>query len=161
MTVPSITLNDSSTIPQLGFGVFKVPPAKTAATVTAAFEVGYRHIDTAQMYGNEAGVGEAIAASGIPRDELYITTKLDNGLHRPDDARRSIGESLERLGLDRVDLFLIHWPLPHAVRRRLRLHLADARRVRAGRPSPVGGGLELPARSTSTGSSRRPASYRP
>jgi 2,5-diketo-D-gluconate reductase A len=112
MTVPSITLNDSSTIPQLGFGVFKVPLAVTAATVTTAFEIGYRHIDTAQMYGNEAGVGEAIAASGIPRDELYVTTKLDNRLHRPDDARRAIDESLTRLGLDRVDLFLIHWPLP-------------------------------------------------
>jgi 2,5-diketo-D-gluconate reductase A len=112
MTVPSVTLNDSASIPQLGFGVFKVPPEETAATVTAALEVGYRHIDTAQMYGNEAGVGEAIAASGIPRDELYITTKLDNRLHRPDDARRSIDESLARLGLDRVDLFLIHWPLP-------------------------------------------------
>ena len=112
MTVPAITLNDSSTIPQLGFGVFLVPPEVTAETVSKALEVGYRHIDTAQMYRNEAGVGEAIAASGIPRDELYITTKLDNGLHRPDDARRAIGESLERLGLDRIDLFLIHWPLP-------------------------------------------------
>ena len=112
VTVPSITLNDSSTIPQLGFGVFKVPAEETEATVTTAFEVGYRHIDTAQMYGNEAAVGKAIAASGIPRDELYITTKLDNGLHQPDDARRAIDESLERLGLDRVDLFLIHWPLP-------------------------------------------------
>ncbi|HWM07445.1 MAG TPA: aldo/keto reductase [Actinophytocola sp.] len=112
MTVPSITLNDSSTIPQLGFRLFKVPSEETEATVTTAFEVGYRHIDTAQMYGNEAAVGKAIAASGIPRDELYITTKLDNGLHQPDDARRAIDESLERLGLDRVDLFLIHWPLP-------------------------------------------------
>ena len=112
MTVPAITLNDQTTIPQLGFGVFQVPPEQTAATVTAALEAGYRHIDTAQMYGNEAGVGEAIAASGIPRDELYITTKLNNGFHRPDDARRSLDESLERLGLDRVDLFLIHWPLP-------------------------------------------------
>jgi len=112
VTVPSITLNDSSTIPQLGFGVFKVPAEETEATATTAFEVGYRHIDTAQMYGNEAAVGKAIAASGIPRDELYITTKLDNGLHQPDDARRAIDESLERLGLDRVDLFLIHWPLP-------------------------------------------------
>ena len=112
MTVPSITLNDSSTIPQLGFGVFLVPPEETAETVTKALEVGYRHIDTAQMYRNEAGVGEAIAASGIPREELYVTTKLDNALHRPDDARRSFAESLERLRLDRVDLFLIHWPLP-------------------------------------------------
>ncbi len=112
MTVPTITLNDQTTIPQLGFGVFQVPPDQTAKTVLNAFEVGYRHIDTAQMYENEAGVGEAIASAGIPRDELYITTKLNNGFHRPDDARRSLDESLSRLGLDRVDLFLIHWPLP-------------------------------------------------
>lgn len=112
MTVPFLRLHDGTSIPQLGFGVFKVPPAETAATVTTAFEVGYRHIDTAQMYGNEAGVGEAIAASGIARDELYVTTKLNNGFHRPDDARREFAASLERLRLDRVDLFLIHWPLP-------------------------------------------------
>jgi 2,5-diketo-D-gluconate reductase A len=112
MTVPTITLHDQTTIPQLGFGVFQVPPDQTAKTVLNAFEVGYRHIDTAQMYENEAGVGEAIAASGIPREDLYITTKLNNGFHEPDDARRSLDESLSRLGLDRVDLFLIHWPLP-------------------------------------------------
>jgi 2,5-diketo-D-gluconate reductase A len=112
MTVPTITLHDQTTIPQLGFGVFQVPPDQTAKTVLNAFEVGYRHIDTAQMYENEAGVGEAIATSGIPRDELYITTKLNNGFHRPDDARRSLDESLARLGIDQVDLFLIHWPLP-------------------------------------------------
>ena len=112
MTVPTITLNDGASIPQLGFGVFKVPPAETAATVTQALEVGYRHLDTAQMYGNEQGVGEAIAASGIPRDELFVTTKLNNGFHRPDDARREFAASLEKLGLDHVDLFLIHWPLP-------------------------------------------------
>jgi 2,5-diketo-D-gluconate reductase A len=112
MTVATITLHDQTTIPQLGFGVFQVPPDQTAKTVLNAFEVGYRHIDTAQMYENEAGVGEAIASSGIPRDELYITTKLNNGFHRPDDARRSLDESLARLGIDQVDLFLIHWPLP-------------------------------------------------
>jgi 2,5-diketo-D-gluconate reductase A len=112
MTVPSIDLHDGTRIPQLGFGVYQVPPEETAATVSAALEVGYRHIDTAQMYANEAGVGEAIAASGLARDELYVTTKLNNGFHRPDDARRSFAESLERLKLDRVDLFLIHWPLP-------------------------------------------------
>jgi 2,5-diketo-D-gluconate reductase A len=112
MTVPTITLNDQTTIPQLGFGVFQVPPEETAATVARALEVGYRHLDTAQMYQNEQGVGEAIKASGIARDELYVTTKLNNGFHRPDDARRAFDESLARLGLDRVDLFLIHWPLP-------------------------------------------------
>src|SRR5262245_6487647 len=111
-TVPTIPLNDGTQIPQLGFGVFLVPPDQTQRTVEQAFEVGYRHIDTAQMYGNEAEVGSAIAASGIPRDELYITTKLNNGNHLPDDARRSFAESLDKLGLDHVDLFLIHWPLP-------------------------------------------------
>ena len=112
MTVPSIELHDGTSIPQLGFGVYQVPPPETAATVRTALEVGYRHIDTAQMYGNEAGVGEAIRDSGIPREELYITSKLNNGFHRPDDARRSFGETLDRLGLERIDLFLIHWPLP-------------------------------------------------
>ena len=110
--VPSVTLNDDRQIPQLGFGVFQVPPEQTQETVEQAFEVGYRHIDTAQMYGNEAGVGAAIKASGLPREDLWITTKLNNGFHRPDDARRTFGESLGRLGLDQVDLFLIHWPLP-------------------------------------------------
>ena len=112
MSVPTITLNDQTTIPQLGFGVFQVPPDRTAETVTSALEVGYRHIDTAQMYRNEAGVGDAIAASDLPRDELYVTTKLNNGNHRPDDVRRSFDESLAKLKLDQVDLFLVHWPLP-------------------------------------------------
>jgi 2,5-diketo-D-gluconate reductase A len=110
--VPTVTLHDDRRIPQLGFGVFQVPPEQTQETVERAFQTGYRHIDTAQMYGNEAGVGAAIKAAGIPRDELWITTKLNNGFHRPDDARREFGASLDRLGLDQVDLFLIHWPLP-------------------------------------------------
>jgi 2,5-diketo-D-gluconate reductase A len=112
MTVPDVKLNDGKTIPQLGFGVFKVPPAETEETVTQAFEVGYRHVDTAQMYENEAGVGAAIKSAGIPREELFVTSKLNNGYHRPEDARRAFDESLQRLGLDSVDLFLIHWPLP-------------------------------------------------
>jgi 2,5-diketo-D-gluconate reductase A len=112
MTVPDLALHDGTSIPQLGFGVFQVPPPETAATVAAALEAGYRHVDTAQMYGNEAGVGEAIKSSGLARDDLYVTTKLNNGFHRPDDARREIDASLGRLGLDQVDLFLIHWPLP-------------------------------------------------
>lgn len=114
MTVPTLKLNDATTIPQLGFGVFQVPPEDTKATVLKALEIGYRHIDTAQMYGNEGGVGEAIAESGLAREDLYVTTKLNNNNHRPEDAKRSLGESLELLGLDRVDLFLIHWPLPGA-----------------------------------------------
>lgn len=112
MDIPTSQLNDGHSIPQLGFGVFQVPPEDTAETVRAALEVGYRHIDTAQMYGNEEGVGRAIADSGIPREELFITSKLDNDNHRPADAERSFEETLRRLGTDRVDLFLIHWPLP-------------------------------------------------
>ncbi|KQW47978.1 oxidoreductase [Nocardioides sp. Root1257] len=112
MTVSNVVLNNETTIPQLGFGVFQVPPADTAAVTGTALEVGYRHIDTAQMYGNEAGVGEAIKASGIARDELYVTSKLNNTFHEPDAARRAFDETLGRLGLDRIDLFLIHWPLP-------------------------------------------------
>jgi len=112
MTVPSLTLNDQTTIPQLGFGVYQVPPPETKQTVLQAFEVGYRHIDTAQMYGNEQGVGEALAESGLARDDVYITTKLNNNRHEPASAKQSLRESLERLGLDKVDLFLIHWPLP-------------------------------------------------
>ena len=112
MTVPTITLNNQTTIPQLGFGVFQVPPEQTADTVSKALEVGYRHIDTAQMYGNEQETGVAIADSGIARDELWITSKLNNGFHKPDDARRAFDETLAKLGLDHIDLFLIHWPLP-------------------------------------------------
>lgn len=112
MTIPALTLNDGSTIPQLGFGVFKVPPAETARTVLEAFAAGYRHIDTAEMYGNEAGVGEAIRTSALDRDEIYVTSKLNNGYHRPDDARRAFDQTLTDLGVDRIDLFLIHWPLP-------------------------------------------------
>lgn len=120
-TIPTIALNNGTTIPQLGFGTLHVPPdrnptreniAKTAEVVGLALELGYRHIDTAQMYGNEIGVGQGITASGIPRGELYVTSKLGNGNHRPDDVRRSFDETLVRLGLDYLDLFLIHWPLP-------------------------------------------------
>jgi len=112
MTAPALTLNDGNTIPQLGFGVFQIPPKDTATAVSQALEVGYRHIDTAQMYGNEAGVGEAVAASGLARDDVFITSKLNNGFHRPDDARRAFEGTLEALRTDHVDLFLIHWPLP-------------------------------------------------
>ena len=114
MTVPTLTLNDGHQIPQLGYGVFKVPPADTARAVTEALEVGYRHIDTAAIYGNEEGVGEAIAASGIPRDELFITTKLWNDRHDGDEPRAAISESLDKLGLSQVDLYLVHWPTPAA-----------------------------------------------
>jgi 2,5-diketo-D-gluconate reductase A len=111
-TVPTITLNDGHTIPQLGFGVFQIPPQDTAAATGQALAAGYRHIDTAEMYRNERGVGEAIRASDLSRDEIFITSKLNNGYHRPDDARAAFEQTLSELGSDYVDLFLIHWPLP-------------------------------------------------
>ena len=110
--VPTIRLNNGQTIPQLGFGVFQVPPEQTRDAVVTALEVGYRHLDTAEMYGNEKGVGEGIAASGVDRGEVFVTSKLNNGFHRPDDARRAFDATLADLGTDYVDLFLIHWPLP-------------------------------------------------
>jgi 2,5-diketo-D-gluconate reductase A len=109
---PTVTLNDGNRMPQLGFGVFQVPNEETAAAVSAAFEAGYRAIDTAAMYRNEEGVAKAIADSGIPRDELFITTKLNNDGHGYDDALRAFEASRTRLRLDYVDLYLIHWPLP-------------------------------------------------
>ena len=110
--VPSIQLNDGNSIPQLGFGVFQIPPEETAEAVRLALEIGYRHIDTAEMYGNEREVGEALRASGLDRGEVFVTSKLNNSYHRPDDARRAFDQTLSELGFDYVDLFLIHWPLP-------------------------------------------------
>jgi 2,5-diketo-D-gluconate reductase A len=110
--VPTTKLNDGREVPQLGFGVFQIDPGETAVAVARALEIGYRHIDTAEMYKNEKGVGEGIRESGIDRDDVWITSKLNNGFHEPDDARRAIDETLEELGFDHVDLFLIHWPLP-------------------------------------------------
>jgi 2,5-diketo-D-gluconate reductase A len=110
--VPTVTLNDGHSIPQLGFGVFQIDPAGTAQAVSNALEVGYRHIDTAQMYRNERGVGEAVRASGLDRADVFITSKLNNGYHRPEDARTAFAATLSELGFDYVDLFLIHWPLP-------------------------------------------------
>jgi 2,5-diketo-D-gluconate reductase A len=111
-TVPSITLNDGNTTPQHGFGVFQIPPDETAAAVHSALDIGYRHIDTAEMYGNEEGVAAGIAESGVDRAEVFITSKLNNGYHRPDGARRAFDATLKALRSDYVDLFLIHWPLP-------------------------------------------------
>jgi 2,5-diketo-D-gluconate reductase A len=111
-TVPTLTLNDGNEIPQLGFGVFQIPPPDTAESVRTALEVGYRHLDTAEMYRNEAGVGEAIRAAGLSRDEVFVTSKLSNACHHPDDARQAFEHTLTTLGFDYVDLFLIHWPLP-------------------------------------------------
>ena len=112
MSIPNIELNDGHSIPQLGFGVFQIHPRETAQAVSEALEVGYRHIDTAEMYGNEREVGEAIRDSGLDHAEVYVTSKLNNGFHRPDDAREAFDRTLAELGFDYVDLFLIHWPLP-------------------------------------------------
>ena len=110
--IPAITLNDGANIPQLGFGTYKIAPDQTAPAVRTALEVGYRHIDTAQMYRNEQGVGQAVREAGVDRADVFVTSKLNNGVHRPDDARRAFDSTLAALGFDHVDLFLIHWPLP-------------------------------------------------
>src|ERR687893_269398 len=111
-TVPGISLNDGNTIPQLGFGVFQIKPGNTAEAVSNALEIGYRHIDTAEMYGNEKEVGEGFRASGLDRGDVFVTSKLNNGFHEPGDAREAFDTTLSELGFDYVDLFLIHWPLP-------------------------------------------------
>jgi 2,5-diketo-D-gluconate reductase A len=111
-SVPHLDVNDGRNIPQLGFGVFQVPPQDTADVVRHALGTGYRSIDTAAMYRNEAGVGEAVAHSGLDREEVFITTKLANDDHGHDEAIRALDESLGKLGMDYVDLFLIHWPRP-------------------------------------------------
>ncbi|MGC5222920.1 aldo/keto reductase [Micromonospora sp. DT81.3] len=112
MTIPTLAMNSGYDIPQVGYGVFKVPAHDTERAVSEALALGYRHIDTAAVYGNEEGVGAAVRASGIPRDELFITTKLWNDRHEGDQPRAAIGESLDKLGLDHVDLYLVHWPTP-------------------------------------------------
>ena len=112
MTIPDLPLSDSVSIPQLGFGVFQVDPATTQAVVEQALEAGYRHIDTAKVYGNEEGVGRALAASGIARDEVFVTTKLWNADQGRDATLAAFDASLDRLGLDVLDLYLIHWPTP-------------------------------------------------
>jgi 2,5-diketo-D-gluconate reductase A len=119
-SIPHVAIRDGTSIPQLGFGTLDVPAGaatnpvdeETAHTVGLAIQAGYRHIDSAQGYMTEAGVGLAIRKSGLPRDEFYVTTKLANNNHEPDDVRRSFEESMAKLGLDYLDLFLMHWPLP-------------------------------------------------
>jgi 2,5-diketo-D-gluconate reductase A len=112
ISVPTIPLNNGVEIPQLGFGVFQIEPENTKEATLAALEVGYRHIDTAEMYGNEKEVGEAVRASGIDRGEIFVTSKLNNGFHDPDDAAKAFQGTLDALDIDYVDLFLVHWPLP-------------------------------------------------
>jgi 2,5-diketo-D-gluconate reductase A len=112
LTIPRLSLHDGIEIPQLGFGVFQVPPGETQGAVEMALDAGYRHIDTAAAYRNEAGVGAAIAASGLPREDVFVTTKLWNSQQGHDETLVAFEESLDRLGLDHVDLYLIHWPVP-------------------------------------------------
>jgi 2,5-diketo-D-gluconate reductase A len=111
-SVPTIALNNGVEIPQLGFGVYQIKPEETVEATSAALEIGYRHIDTAEMYGNEKEVGEAVRRSGVPREEVFVTSKLNNGFHARDAALKAFDGTLEALGFDYLDLFLIHWPLP-------------------------------------------------
>jgi 2,5-diketo-D-gluconate reductase A len=110
--VPNVTLRPEVEIPQLGYGVFQVPPKETEVAVARALQAGYRHIDTAAAYKNEGAVGQAIHASGIPREEIFVTTKCFNDDHGRDKAKRAFKASLERLELEHIDLYLIHWPVP-------------------------------------------------
>jgi 2,5-diketo-D-gluconate reductase A len=111
-TVPTIRLNNGVEIPQLGFGVYQIPPEETVEATRTALEVGYRHVDTAEMYGNEKEVGQAVRESGIDRSEVFVTSKLNNGFHARDAALRAFDQTLADLDLGYVDLFLVHWPLP-------------------------------------------------
>ena len=133
--VPTLTLNNGVEIPQLGFGTFQIPPEDTAAVTRTALDIGYRHIDTAQAYGNEKGVGQAIRDSGLPRDEVFVTSKLSNKMHGRDTILRSFDATMDDLGLDELDLFLIHWPLPatgdHVERWRVLEEIYAGGRVRA------------------------------
>jgi 2,5-diketo-D-gluconate reductase A len=110
--VPNISLNNGVEIPQLGFGVFQIPPEETKEATLVALEVGYRHIDTAEMYGNEKQVGEAVRASGIDRGDIFVTSKLNNSFHAYDAALGAFDRTLEDLDIEYLDLFLVHWPLP-------------------------------------------------
>jgi 2,5-diketo-D-gluconate reductase A len=111
-TVPTLTLNNGVEIPQLGFGVFQIKPEDTVKATTSALEIGYRHIDTAQMYGNEREVGQAVRESGVPREDVFVTSKLNNNRLERDDILHAFDETMTALGFDYLDLFLIHWPLP-------------------------------------------------
>ncbi len=110
--VPTIELSSGAPIPQLGFGVYQIDPDETAGAVKTALDIGYRHVDTAEMYQNEAGVGQGLQDAGVERADVFVTSKLNNGFHDPDAARKAFDETLSKLGFDYVDLFLIHWPLP-------------------------------------------------
>ena len=134
-SVPRITLNDGNSIPQLGFGVWQIPVEETAASVREAIKAGYRMIDTAEGYDNEEGVGQAIRESGLQRDELFITSKLRSGAHHRDKALRAFDETMKKLGLEQLDLFLIHWPVPkqdkYAEAFKTMVELRDQGRIRS------------------------------
>ena len=142
-SVPTITLNNGVEIPQLGFGVFQIKPEDTVKATTSALEIGYRHIDTAQMYGNEREVGMAVRESGIPRDEVFVTSKLNNNRLERDDILRSFDQSLADLGFDQLDLFLVHWPLPAVADYVARWKVMEE--IYAERPGAGDRCLELPA----------------
>ena len=135
--VPETELGNGVTIPQFGFGVFQIPQADTADAVRVALEAGYRHIDTAQMYGNEEGVGEGIRQSGLSREDVFVTTKLANDAHGHDNAINALEGSLRRLGTDHVDLYLIHWPLPKQ-RRYVETWQAFEEILKAGKARAIG-----------------------
>ncbi|TDW28678.1 aldo/keto reductase [Cryobacterium psychrophilum] len=135
--VPAIALNSGATIPQLGFGTFQIAAADAKAVTLAALEAGYRHIDTAEMYGNEKEVGQAIAESGLARAEVYVTSKLNNGFHARADALAAFDRTLDDLGLESIDLFLIHWPLP-AVGDYVETWTAMEEMARSGRVASIG-----------------------
>lgn len=139
-SVPALTLNNGVEIPQLGFGTFQIPPEDTRETTLAALKAGYRHIDTAQMYGNEKEVGQAVLDSGLDRADVFVTSKLDNGAHAYDDALQAFEGTMEKVRLDYLDLFLIHWPLPDRATssrpgRRWRRSTARAASRRSGSPT--------------------------
>ncbi len=136
-SIPAIVLNNGVRIPQLGFGTYKLPAEDTRDLVLRAFEAGYRHVDTAQMYRNERAVGEAVAASGIPRAELFVTSKLNNAFHAHDDALAAFDRTLDELQLEVVDLFLVHWPLP-ALGRYTEAWAALEEVYRSGRARAIG-----------------------
>jgi 2,5-diketo-D-gluconate reductase A len=135
MAAPLVTLNDGNCIPAVGFGVFKIPPADTQQAVGAALQAGYRHIDTAAMYNNERETGRAVAESGVPRDELYVVTKLWNADQGYDSTLAAFDTSMDRLRLDYLDLYLIHWPRPQANKFvdtfKAFAHLRDQGRIRS------------------------------
>ena len=136
-SVPDLTLNNGVTIPQLGFGVFQIPPDATRKATLTALEVGYRHVDTAQMYGNEAGVGQAVRDSGLDRGDVFVTSKLNNSFHAYDDALAAFDKSLAELEFEYLDLFLVHWPMP-AVGNFVETWRAMEEIYRSGRSKAIG-----------------------